>query len=147
MRIRQQIRIFTGIGASSCLTWKYTKDVRLSDPMVCWHSLMSQEVAVSPWSGVENTRALSFQFPIEARTRREAADSAVARQGEATKLSFLLGIGINRCNRIFRWAAQSCGSCKKTRGIHARKCSQARSVTKVCTNVCANFDKLSPNEN
>ena len=36
----------------------------------------------------------SFQFALERRTRREAADSAAARQGEATQLSFLMRIGI-----------------------------------------------------
>jgi hypothetical protein len=36
-----------------------------------------------------------FQFALEARTRREAADSATARQGEATQLSFSMRIGIN----------------------------------------------------
>ena len=35
-----------------------------------------------------------FQFALERRTRREAADSAAARQGEATQLSFLMRIGI-----------------------------------------------------
>jgi hypothetical protein len=35
-----------------------------------------------------------FQFALEARTRREAADSATARQGEATQLSFSMRIGI-----------------------------------------------------
>ena len=35
-----------------------------------------------------------FQFPLEARTRREVAGSAKARQDEATQLSFLMGIGI-----------------------------------------------------
>ena len=37
---------------------------------------------------------LLFQFALERRTRREAADSAVARQSEATQLSFLMRIGI-----------------------------------------------------
>ena len=37
----------------------------------------------------------SFQFALERRTRREAADSAAARQGEATQLSFLMRIGIS----------------------------------------------------
>ena len=35
-----------------------------------------------------------FQFALERRTRREAADSAAARQGEAMQLSFLMRIGI-----------------------------------------------------
>ena len=37
---------------------------------------------------------LLFQFALERRTRREAADSAAARQGEATQLSFLMRSGI-----------------------------------------------------
>ena len=39
-------------------------------------------------------RAAEFQFALEARTRRDAADSATARQGYATQLSFLMRIGI-----------------------------------------------------
>ena len=41
-----------------------------------------------------------FQFALERRTRREAADSAAARQGEATQLSFLMRIGITHGKRM-----------------------------------------------
>ena len=43
-----------------------------------------------------DVNAISFQFALERRTRREAADSAAARQGEATQLSFLMRIGTDR---------------------------------------------------
>ena len=67
--------------------WLSLGKTRLSGPVYSRNKLGGQDIRRS---------TTLFQFALERRTRREAADSAVARQGEATQLSFLMRIGISR---------------------------------------------------